>query len=254
MKKKRVVDIPRPNTWDGWLTEWNKRTHLADLQILLENGFVYAHAANRVQEYTGFLLQLAEGNSVGIHNSVSPMVLLANKAFEILDKILFNTTYGVELLFFKPEVMTEILRFFMPANGKTKLIGLQNIFTDQETRVARQFAEDISLFILNGLNDQMKKQGNPKTVEIILKNRVWAVRVLHALGRLNRLMPSKSTDWDKFDDEVMAALKKLARKDLSDEAADLKGEEMIEFARSIGSQAAILYLMVRAHQEYTSKH
>jgi hypothetical protein len=42
--------------------------------------------------------------------------------------------------------------------------------------------------------------------------------------------------------------------DLGNEGADLKGEEMIEFARSIGSQAAILYLMVRSHQEYASKH
>lgn len=248
------MDIPRPKTWEGWVAEWNKRTHLADLLALLDDGFVCAQTANRVQEYTGFLLQLAEGNSVGIHNSVSPMVLLANKAFKILETTLFTRTDGIQLLFFRPEVMAEILRFFRPANQKTKWFGLQNIFPDQDTRAARRFAEDICLFILYGLSDQMKKSGNPTTVEMILENKSWAVQVLHALGRLNRLMPSKSTDWGKFDGEVMATLKKLVRKDLGNEGADLKGEEMIEFARSIGSQAAILYLMVRSHQEYASKH
>lgn len=251
---KKIIDIPRPQTWDGWITEWGKRTHLADLLILLDEGPDCAKTAYSIQKYFELLLGLAEGNSVGLYNDASPRTALANRAFGILNKELFSTTHDVQLLFFRPQVIAGIIHFFRPANGKTRLIGLQNVSTAQETRAAKKFAEDICLFILNGLDDQMKKSGNAATVSIILENRIWAIQVLHALGRLGRLVPSKSTDWNKFDSEVMATLKKLAKKDLGNEATDLKGEEMVKFARSIGSQAAILYLAVRSHEEYASEH
>lgn len=248
---KKIIDIPRPQTWDEWITEWEQRTHLADLLILLDEGFVCAQTTDKVQEYFELLLQLAEENCVGLCSSISPKAILGNRAFEILSKTKFKNVYGLQLLFYKPEVLDATIHFFRPANGKTKWRGLQNLYSCEEAEIARVFAEKLCLFIFYGLDDTQQKAGNRKTVELILARKPEAIKILHALGKLHRLLPRNSTDWDKFDKETMAALGKLARKDLGNEATDLKGEEMIKFARSIGSQAAILYLAVRSHQEYT---
>jgi hypothetical protein len=195
-------------------------------------------------------MNLAEGNTIGLYGESSPQIVLANKAFKILDSQFSNSSYHTAMLY-GSSVLETILHFSRPAAGVQRWKGLQNIAFCEETKKVRSCVEDICLLIVRGLDETQKKCGNPTTVKLIGESKPKAIKILHGLGKLEKLTPRKSTDWSKFDTEVMATLKKLAMKDCVDEASRLRGEEKLKFARYIGSVAANLYLAAQSNEDYS---
>lgn len=235
---KRIIDIPRPTNWDEWLAEWKKRDHLADLLMLLEFSAECAKSSNKRDDCFRFLLQIAEGNTVGASlTKEPPKTILANKAFCVLTE---NWFFGsaVETLI-KPDLLAAMLHFFRP----NKFGRLENIMVVQGTEKVGQYIESLCWFLFYGLS-QVEIPAESKIA--ITASRPQAVQILHALGRLKTVFPGKSAHWNIFDPEVIDTLKKLAKEDCGEEVNDIKNpDEMIRFACHLGSTAAMLYLLVK---------